>query len=438
MASSPTSKEASQSRPTRKRPSKSRIADPSKLANRPSHSSRLAHATASSSSLPIATRSSTRNVQSGSASNDVVVSQPPSSRPTYRAASRRRNATKRPAEDEDDRDGATRGPKRRRIGADAKVETETVAFDKREQDLLDREGAIKEREAAIEGREAALDQREAAIEKRETAVDKRESVAKKRADGIKKREIAVKQSEQALQKQRDAVAKDKEVTRATTSESKVRDLEARTLSLTKERDDYMLLWEKREYEREKTISSTAVNLQWILAHLEDSYQCSLCFETLAVSYAVNNGLCGHSFCASCILKWAFAALHRECGYWHEPLECPLCRASLPYTSEKTPRALCTIPFIPNRVADAAIEYFLDLLKAAATRPEGSYVNAADGELWYGQIDEKVVEWGVGKSARVEWVRRAKIGAREMKQMVSRWDTLGAEDFVDFKDRLATA
>lgn len=193
---------------------------------------------------------------------DAVVSQSSSSRPTsFVGASGLRSAKKRPAEDEDDRNGATRASKRRRTEGDAEtVETQAAARNKREEEPSDRDVAIHE---------AALETREAAVERRETDIKEREIALKKRTGDMKKLETAAK----ALQKKRDA--KGKEVIRASTSESKVRDLEARISSLTKERDEYMLLWEEREYEREKTISSTAVNLQWILAHLEDSYQCSL-------------------------------------------------------------------------------------------------------------------------------------------------------------------
>ncbi|KAI0653298.1 hypothetical protein C8Q70DRAFT_888627, partial [Cubamyces menziesii] len=75
----------------------------------------------------------------------------------------------------------------------------------------------------------------------------------------------------------------------------------------------------------------------------------------ACPYSLTPGRCGHSFCALCVLKWCFAAVHRGCGYWHDSLECPLCRAELPYTSDLTPRSIFSFPFSPNRLADGAIK-----------------------------------------------------------------------------------
>ena len=138
-----------------------------------------------------------------------------------------------------------------------------------------------------------------------------------------------------------------------------------------------------------------------------------CFVVLtclrAEPYALNHGRCGHSFCAVCVLKWAFNAIHRGCAYWHEPLECPLCRAELPHATDRTSRTMCTFPFVPNRLSDATITSLLAVLKDAADFKDAVRANAAEepSRGWHGVVDEKVAVWGEGKSARVEWERRAR-------------------------------
>ncbi len=124
---------------------------------------------------------------------------------------------------------------------------------------------------------------------------------------------------------------------------------------------------------------------------------------------MDNALCGHTFCAICVLKWAFARIHLGCGYWHEALECPLCRALLPYTADNAPRNTHTFPFIPNRIADASIKSLLTILKEAARSKTAVYVNAGvvRSRTWHGKVDGEVIPWGEGKSARVEWENRAR-------------------------------
>ncbi|KAI0793738.1 hypothetical protein C8Q74DRAFT_1244514 [Fomes fomentarius] len=158
---------------------------------------------------------------------------------------------------------------------------------------------------------------------------------------------------------------------------------------------------------------------------------------MAEPYLLDNALCGHTFCAVCVLKWAFARIHRGCGYWHEALECPLCRALLPYTADNAPRNMHTFPFILNRIADASIKSLLTILKEAAGSKTAVCVNAGvvRSGTWHGKVDGEVIPWGEGESARVEWENRARIGKREMALLVSNWTTLQPEDFIAIKDRL---
>ena len=175
----------------------------------------------------------------------------------------------------------------------------------------------------------------------------------------------------------------------------------------------------------------------------------------ACPYQLNHGLCGHTFCALCLLQWCFAAVHRGCGYWHESLECPLCRAGLPCTPDTIPRQMCTFPFIPCRLADSTIKMLLGILRDAAGI-DASARNActSSGSM----VDGRVVAWGPNGNAKVEWdARDAQVssptflhaspvdhprliilhrrGRAEMVMLANNWANLQGEDFIAFKDRL---
>ena len=144
------------------------------------------------------------------------------------------------------------------------------------------------------------------------------------------------------------------------------------------------------------------------------------FRYRASPYALNNGRCGHAYCAICILKWAFTAVHRDCGYWHEALECPLCRATLPLTPDATPRNIYTFPFVPERLADAAIKSYLAILQDAAdskSKPIASRDERGRGDIHrYGEIDEQVITWGQGQASRTEWEQRERYVQRFCAQV----------------------
>ena len=149
-------------------------------------------------------------------------------------------------------------------------------------------------------------------------------------------------------------------------------------------------------------------------------------------------------------------MHRDCGYWHEALECPLCRSELAFIPDVTPRAFCTFPFIPNRLADTTIKSYLEILQdAAKAHAGGSRVGGMCGGGGSG-IDERILAWGEGGSARVEWEARdryviiwthlhegmrvefgvcSRRGRSEMSLLSSNWMHYAAVDFIAFKDRL---
>ncbi|RDX50928.1 hypothetical protein OH76DRAFT_373075 [Lentinus brumalis] len=248
-----------------------------------------------------------------------------------------------------------------------------------------------------------------------------------------------------LQKRFDKLTRKVKTLKAQFEQAK-RELEAKVTSITDERNK---LAEMREAERIESMEVSVgdgypiANLQWVLSHLEDQFQCSLCFEIMANPYLLNNGRCGHAFCAICILKWAFAAVHRGCGYWHEALECPLCRATLPYTTDATPRNICTFPFLPDRLADTVIKSHLAVLQDAADLKARRTANCDvgrphNGIRWLGEVDEQVLAWGQGKASRTEWEQREKNGKAEMALLFDNWSQYKSKDFIALKDRLKDA
>ncbi len=343
-----------------------------------------------------------------------------------------RSSRKRTVDALIEEEAATASPlKRKRTAPAAKVDVEVRA-------LYERESAMSERESAMNVREDAVSAREDATKKRELAVQTREEL-----DDMNTQ----------LQKRFDKLTRKLKTAKAQFEQAK-RELEAKVTVITDERNK---LAEMREAERIESMEVTvgnnipSANLQWVLSHLEDQFQCSLyvrtffvflytsltillavsCFEIMYVRiritvcsspssssrphnranpYLLNNGRCGHAFCAICILKWAFAAVHRGCGYWHEALECPLCRATLPYTTDATPRNICTFPFLPDRLADTVIKSHLTVLQDAADLKARPTANCDvgrphDGIRWLGEVDEQVLAWGQGKASRTEWEQR---------------------------------
>ncbi len=136
----------------------------------------------------------------------------------------------------------------------------------------------------------------------------------------------------------------------------------------------------------------------------------------ACPYTLAAGRCGHSFCSICILQWCFAAVHRGCGYWHDSLECPLCRAELPYTSDHVPRSLFSFPFTPNRLADSTIKALVELIRSADPQPGSSSAGSGSGVCTLvGRTDtttascedEKLLLWRGTGAAYVDWEERDK-------------------------------
>ncbi|KAG9313024.1 hypothetical protein JVU11DRAFT_6463 [Chiua virens] len=142
----------------------------------------------------------------------------------------------------------------------------------------------------------------------------------------------------------------------------------------------------------------------------------------ACPYALTPRICGHTFCAACILKWFFSRLHKGCGGWHEAVDCPLCRSSLPYTPERTPRSASSFPFAPNRAADTAIRGLI-----TAIPRELAGVSTA--------VSSSLAGWNEDGHSKQEWSKRERIGRAEMTSMAAQWNLLKTVDFVNIKNRL---
>ncbi|TBU33959.1 hypothetical protein BD311DRAFT_802384 [Dichomitus squalens] len=267
----------------------------------------------------------------------------------------------------------------------------------------------------LQADEQALRKRELALKKREAAVEKMEKKAMEKAEKVTKMLKRIRSEKLAVQAQ-------------------VKDMQGRVEALTA----MITTLENKCRERNaEVITSPAsspggLDTHWVLTQLEDQFQCSICFEVMACPYQLNHGLCGHTFCALCLLQWCFAAVHRGCGYWHDALECPLCRAELPYTPDVTPRQMCTLPFVPCRLADTTIKMLLGLLKDAAEADIDGRGACSGANP---KLDDRVVAWSRNGNSRVEWESRDARGRAEMTLLVNNWANLGGEDFVALKDRL---
>ncbi|KAI0765672.1 hypothetical protein BD413DRAFT_574652 [Trametes elegans] len=279
--------------------------------------------------------------------------------------------------------------------------------------------------------EKELRQREAAVKKREAAVVKKQNVLKREEARLSRKRLDNDARRQALQaKMRDVEAEEKEC------RNRERQLALQEKAVAKQKTGTAV---------ESSDASKTAQSKWILSHLEDQFTCSLCYDVMACPYTLTPGTCGHSFCALCILKWCFTLVHRQCGYWHDSLECPLCRTELPYTPDRTPRSAFTFPFTPNRLADAAIKALLENLKSlqpsagSAPRRTGSSSRTRSRGQVAGPSasahTDGVSLWREGGASLTEWQDREKQGRIEMSRLANEWRTLQGDEFIAFMDRL---
>ncbi|KAI0038350.1 hypothetical protein FA95DRAFT_1613454 [Auriscalpium vulgare] len=193
--------------------------------------------------------------------------------------------------------------------------------------------------------------------------------------------------------------------------------------------------------------------QPILDQLEDQLNCPLCLDVIACPYSLVAYNCGHAFCALCIIKWFFSRLH-ECGDWHEPVECPLCRAP----AVKPPAR----PFVHGRAFDRVVADAVDALRDIAAATADALQAAADAlhppapappaskKRKRGRrsapapppappaapLPAPLAEWAHGGARRVDWATRTRLGREAMDDALARWPTLDAPGFLLIKAALA--
>ncbi|KAI0832127.1 hypothetical protein BC628DRAFT_587334 [Trametes gibbosa] len=307
--------------------------------------------------------------------------------------------------------------------------------------LKRKRAATTEKEEEVRLREQRLKVAEKNLREREREVKKLESAARKKRNEAQRDIDELARTRKALEK------------RITLYETKHREVDQQAKAVETRN--------KAIEAREKTLkklpqglaqgtASASTESAWAFNHLEEHYTCSLCYDILACPYTLSPGQCGHSFCAMCILQWSFAAVHRGCGFWHDSLECPLCRAELPYTSDHVPRSMFSFPFTPNRLSDTAIHA---LIEGITKREGGPNAGAGEGSgpgvgmcvsIGQGKSDatisaslkdgEKLSAWKETGMAYLDWKERDR-GRAEMTLLATEWASLGANDFVAFKDRL---
>ncbi|CAK5267702.1 unnamed protein product [Mycena citricolor] len=211
---------------------------------------------------------------------------------------------------------------------------------------------------------------------------------------------------------------------------------------------------KKEDEVSASMSQVAVReSQAMLAVLEEHFTCALCYEIMAQPYSLNPGSCGHSFCALCILRHFFSRLHKACGGWHESVDCPMCRALLVITPDRTPRLDITFPFVPNRTAAAVCESLIEKLSCSSVsaRPIVKQ-EESDGNEWKMErgckkgkskeeeemeIEEgtsELMAWREGGNLRTDWLKKDLEGKKEMVYLFNHWTKLTGSDFIHLKQK----
>ncbi|EPQ56567.1 hypothetical protein GLOTRDRAFT_138262 [Gloeophyllum trabeum ATCC 11539] len=194
-------------------------------------------------------------------------------------------------------------------------------------------------------------------------------------------------------------------------------------------DDSLVAAAKREEAAAKLIEQHADQArQAALAQLEANFTCALCYEIMACPYSLNHPLCGHTFCADCIAKWFFSRLHRECGAWHEAVNCPVCRAKLAPPQPHPPRRDWAFPFSPNRIADAVLT---DLIALLAREEKSGRKNKSSKAASLHVLSE----WIAGGSLHTDWVNRDRRGRQMMGSVASRWVTLKPYELCEIKASL---
>ncbi|RDX42579.1 hypothetical protein OH76DRAFT_1362549, partial [Lentinus brumalis] len=108
----------------------------------------------------------------------------------------------------------------------------------------------------------------------------------------------------------------------------------------------------------------------------------------ASPYTLNTLECRHTFCALCLISWAFKNIDEDS--WGSIIECPSCDASVVHVSATGPRSPDSFPFIVNSLVAVILQCHITLLRDAAN-VELSLVDATD-RLTRNRVPA-VLDWG---------------------------------------------
>lgn len=140
----------------------------------------------------------------------------------------------------------------------------------------------------------------------------------------------------------------------------------------------------------------------------------------ACPYSIPLASCGHSFCAICALRWFFYYLEGDgTVIYHKSLDCPVCGGPLAeFTILEEWRERSTFPFIPNRLADDALDSHFLLFDKALKSDSDEQEAAERGNGGEGQEDaglpdlagldmKEILLWKKGGEDRLRWEERAR-------------------------------
>ena len=116
-------------------------------------------------------------------------------------------------------------------------------------------------------------------------------------------------------------------------------------------------------------------------------------------------VCGHSFCASCILKWYFTDYSYGIKGWKTSVKCPLCRARMrmPQNDAKSD-SMTTCPIAPNRAIEGALDSIMNML-AFPIECGPSIGGKYERKSTLAGVEDLAFDWREGGSSRKEWLKR---------------------------------
>lgn len=161
---------------------------------------------------------------------------------------------------------------------------------------------------------------------------------------------------------------------------------------------------------DRCTSDASMSCTSAVIHLHQASSLTRPNTSSACPYSLSGTGCGHSFCALCLLRWAFTKLNIDLGTWDAPLACPLCTVESSAVPIHLPRPTSPFPFQPNRTLDAVLGA---MVKNIACALDGNARSGSQGDTALDPIpveDENVESgdvaqvsgWKVDGALRKEW------------------------------------